>query len=263
MGWGGVGWGGTGPSPAKRGGTGRGELGLYCATAGGGWGGVEPHPARVSGQLETGGEGEQAAFASRVGNSPSLRQGQVSTLKLLSPLPAAAIVEPPKLPPPSPQHRQLSRQGWRWQRREAPARPPPPLPPGRRRRRRQIRELPQGKTSPAERQLSATPPPPPPPPPSQPGAHNCTGVWIPLGFFSTAFPLAPPHPSLPLFQLVPRSGSWCPPIGDPCARRTPPPSLVALHHGPPSGEEEKMAKGEGQKARDVKTNVLIRWGLKL
>lgn len=109
----------------------------------------------------------------------------MSTLKLLSPLPAAAIVEPPKPPPPSPQHRQVSRQGWRWQRREAPARPPP-LPPRRRRRRRQIRELPEGKTSPAELQLSATPP------PSQPGAHNCTGVWIPLGFFSTASYLAPP-----------------------------------------------------------------------
>lgn len=37
------------------------------------------------------------------GNSPSLRKGRVSTLKLLPPLPAAAIVEPPKPLPPSPQ----------------------------------------------------------------------------------------------------------------------------------------------------------------
>lgn len=205
----GVGWDRSKLSGAGRDGAGRGELGLYCATAGGGWGGVEPRPVRVPGQLLTGGEGEQAAFASRDGNSPSLRQGQVSTLKLLSPLPAAAIVEPPKPPPPSPQHRQVSRQGWRWQRREAPARPPP-LPPRRRRRRRQLRELPEGgKTSPAELQLSATPP---PPPPSQPGAHNCTGVRIPLGFFffSPAFAQAPPpilcflfgNPSLALAPLI-------------------------------------------------------------
>lgn len=170
-----MGWDQAQRSRAGRGGA---SLAFTAPQQVGGWGGVEPRPVRVSGQLRTGGEGEQAAFASRDGNSPSLRQGQVSTLKLLSPLPAAAIVEPPKLPPPSPQHRQGSRQRWRWQRREAPARPPP-LPPRRRRRRRQIRELPGGgKTSPAELQLSATPP-----PLSQPGAHNCTGVWIPLGFF--------------------------------------------------------------------------------
>lgn len=238
-----------GPSPVEQGGTGRGELGLYCATAGGGWGGVEPHPVRVLGRLQAGGEGERAAFASRDGNSPSLRQGQVSTLKLLSPLPAAAIVEPPKLPPPSPQHRQVSRQGWRWQRREAPARPPP-LPPRRRRRRRQIRELPRGeKTSPAELQLSATPP----PPPSQPGAHDCTGVWIPLGFF-----LAPPSPRLHLPSLASsfatRASLWLRASANRRAvhPREAFPSPVVLQYRPPSGEEEKMAKGEGQKALDVK-----------
>lgn len=60
-------------------------------------------PSPISDGLKRGSEGDGAAPTPRDGNSPSLRRGRVSTLKLLPPLPAAAIVEPPKPPPPSPQ----------------------------------------------------------------------------------------------------------------------------------------------------------------
>lgn len=60
-------------------------------------------PSPIPDGLKRGSEGDGAAPTPRDGNSPSLRKGRVSTLKLLPPLPAAAIVEPPKLPPPSPQ----------------------------------------------------------------------------------------------------------------------------------------------------------------
>lgn len=80
------------------------SLAFYCATAGGGLGGRRTAPLQILDRLKRGSEGDGAAPTSRDGNSPSLRQGRVSTLKLLPPLPAAAIVEPPKPPLPlSPQ----------------------------------------------------------------------------------------------------------------------------------------------------------------
>ena len=59
-------------------------------------------PSPLWDRQKRGSKGDGASPTPRDGNSPSLRQGRVSTLKLLPPLPAAAIVEPPKPPPPPP-----------------------------------------------------------------------------------------------------------------------------------------------------------------
>lgn len=118
---------------------------LHRGGAGGAW--PLTAPQRVGGRaaanrapqildrLKRGSEGDGAAPKPRHGNSPSLRQGRVSTLKLLSPLPAAAIVEPPKPPLPlSPQPPAGELAGVEVARRQTQSLPPPPRRRCRRRR---------------------------------------------------------------------------------------------------------------------------------
>lgn len=118
---------------------GREELGLLLRHSRWGVGRWRTAPLRILDRLKRGSEGDGAAPKHRHGNSPSLRQGRVSTLKLLSPLPAAAIVEPPKpLLPLSPQPPAGEPAGVEVARRQTQSLPPPP-PPGRRCRRKKRR----------------------------------------------------------------------------------------------------------------------------